>query len=71
GEPGSVPSPTPAPAAEAPAGQPGQAPPADDEAERPIVNVDPELERLLAEEEDIERRTSGDHHETPHFPKDA
>jgi hypothetical protein len=25
----------------------------------------------LAEEEDIERRTSGDHHETPHFPKDA
>ena len=39
--------------------------------ERPIVEVDPELERLLAEEEDIERRTRGDHHETPHFPKDA
>jgi small subunit ribosomal protein S3 len=37
---------------------------------RPIVTVDPELERLLAEEEDIERRTRGDHHETPHFPKD-
>jgi small subunit ribosomal protein S3 len=37
---------------------------------RPIVQVDPELERLLAEEEDIERRTRGDHHETPHFPKD-
>lgn len=36
----------------------------------PIVAVDPELERLLAEEEDIERRTRGDHHETPHFPKD-
>ena len=39
--------------------------------ERPIVEVDPELERLLAEEEDIERRTRGEHHETPHFPKDA
>jgi small subunit ribosomal protein S3 len=36
----------------------------------PIVKVDPELERLLAEEEDIERRTRGEHHETPHFPKD-
>ena len=36
----------------------------------PIVDVDPELERLLAEEEEIERRTRGDHHETPHFPKD-
>jgi len=36
----------------------------------PIVAVDPELERLLAEEEDIERRTRGDHHEPPHFPKD-
>jgi small subunit ribosomal protein S3 len=38
---------------------------------RPIVGVDPELERLLAEEEEIERRTRGEHHETPHFPKDA
>jgi small subunit ribosomal protein S3 len=38
---------------------------------RPIVSVDPELERLLAEEEEIERRTRGEHHETPHFPKDA
>ncbi|MDA8061941.1 MAG: 30S ribosomal protein S3 [Actinomycetota bacterium] len=37
----------------------------------PIVKVDPELERLLAEEEDIERRTRGEHHETPHFPKDS
>jgi small subunit ribosomal protein S3 len=50
------------------AGEPGAAGPVADE---PIVKVDPELERLLAEEEDIERRTSGDHHETPHFPKDA
>ncbi len=41
------------------------------EDNRPIVSVDPELERLLAEEEEIERRTRGEHHETPHFPKDA
>jgi small subunit ribosomal protein S3 len=61
GEPGSAPAPV---AAETPADA------AVDE-ERPIVEVDPELERLLAEEEDIERRTRGDHHETPHFPKDA
>ena len=39
-------------------------------AEREIVPVDPELERLLQEEEEIERRTRGDHHETPHFPRD-
>jgi small subunit ribosomal protein S3 len=64
-------------------GEPGSAPPAAASPEtteapetetadenRPIVQVDPELERLLAEEEDIERRTRGDHHETPHFPKD-
>jgi small subunit ribosomal protein S3 len=59
GEPGSTPAPPPAPPEE----------PA--EEERPIVAVDPELERLLAEEEDIERRTRGEHHETPHFPKDV
>ncbi|MDQ2729465.1 MAG: hypothetical protein M3Y91_16745, partial [Actinomycetota bacterium] len=47
------------------------APPTEETADRPIVTVDPELERLLAEEEDIERRTRDDHHETPHFPKDA
>jgi small subunit ribosomal protein S3 len=48
-------------------------PPTDDDsgAAEPIVQVDPELERLLAEEEEIERRTRGEHHETPHFPKDA
>jgi small subunit ribosomal protein S3 len=33
----------------------------------PVVReADPELERLLAEEEEIERRTR-QHHETPHF----
>jgi small subunit ribosomal protein S3 len=57
------------------AGAVADAPPAplddDSAAAEPIVQVDPELERLLAEEEEIERRTRGEHHETPHFPKDA
>ncbi len=68
GEPGAAPAPAPvaAPVPE-PTSEVAEAP--TDEI-RPIVQVDPELERLLAEEEDIERRTRGDHHETPHFPKD-
>jgi small subunit ribosomal protein S3 len=72
GEPGAAP-PTPDPATEPVAGEPvGEEPAAEEAAEaQPIVSVDPELERLLAEEEEIERRTRGDHHETPHFPKDA
>jgi small subunit ribosomal protein S3 len=37
-----------------------------DEAAPVIKEADPELERLLAEEEEIERRTR-EHHETPHF----
>jgi small subunit ribosomal protein S3 len=40
------------------------------EATELIHEVDPDLERLLAEEEEIERRTR-EHHETPHFHKDA
>jgi small subunit ribosomal protein S3 len=64
GEPGSVP--TTEPLAEPIA----EEAPITVEAE-PLVQVNPDLERLLAEEEEIERRTSGDHHETPHFPKDA
>jgi small subunit ribosomal protein S3 len=36
------------------------APPADDA-----------LERLLAEEEEIERRTVEEHHETPHFRREV
>lgn len=36
------------------------------EAEPILKEADPELERLLAEEEEIERMTR-DHHETPHF----
>ncbi|HSS08349.1 MAG TPA: hypothetical protein VLL25_00590, partial [Acidimicrobiales bacterium] len=64
GEPGAAPVPV-EPVAVDEAGEP-----TDTEA-RPIVTVDPELERLLAEQEEIERRTRGEHHETPHFPKDA
>ena len=60
GAPGTL-TPPPAPA-------PEEAPPAVAEGE--IVPVDPELERLLQEEEEIERRTRGEHHETPHFPRD-
>ncbi|MBA2751314.1 MAG: 30S ribosomal protein S3 [Actinobacteria bacterium] len=36
------------------------------EAKPLIKEVDPDIERLLAEEEDIERRTR-EHHEAPHF----
>jgi small subunit ribosomal protein S3 len=64
GEPGSIPA--------AAAAEPAESAPETTEDERTaLVPVDPDLERLLAEEEDIERRTRGDHHETPHFPKDA
>jgi small subunit ribosomal protein S3 len=37
-----------------------------EEATPLIKEADPELERLLAEEEEIERRVT-DHSETPHF----
>ncbi|MDQ1373301.1 MAG: small subunit ribosomal protein [Actinomycetota bacterium] len=43
---------------------------AETEAKELIQEVDPDLERLLAEEEEIERRTR-EHHETPHFHKDV
>ncbi len=72
GEPGSPPISTPAEVELEPGAPTAEAPPdTQTEEERPIVQVDPELERLLAEEEDIERRTRGEHHETPHFPKDG
>jgi small subunit ribosomal protein S3 len=59
-------------------GEPGTAPvegaaPSTPEGEAPpelIQEVDPDFERLLAEEEDIERRTR-EHHEAPHFHKDT
>ena len=49
----------------------GEAPTEDlsTEVEPVIREADPELERLLAEEEEIERRTR-QHHETPHFRAD-
>jgi small subunit ribosomal protein S3 len=72
GEPGSAPVSAPAEVESEPGAATAEAPPdMQTEEERPIVQVDPELERLLAEEEDIERRTRGEHHETPHFPKDG
>jgi small subunit ribosomal protein S3 len=63
-------------------GEPGSAtataPPAGEEAEEvtPLPGAAPsggpdDLERLLAEEEDIERRTRVEHHETPHFRKES
>ena len=36
------------------------------EAVNVVREADPELERLLAEEEELERRMR-EHHETPHF----
>jgi len=35
------------------------------------ASIDPELERILAEEEEIERRTRDEHHEAPHFRKES
>jgi small subunit ribosomal protein S3 len=37
----------------------------------PLAGIDPELERILAEEEEIERRTRDEHHEAPHFRKES
>ena len=46
--------------------------PADGDAEPIIKEAHPELERLLAEEEEIERLTrASEHHEAPHFRGDA
>ena len=48
-------------------GQPGRDHPGRRRGAAPVVReADPETERLLAEEEEIERRTR-QHHETPHF----
>lgn len=58
-------------------GEPGtELPPAAEEVAeagdaKPIIReVDPDIERLLAEEEEIERRTR-EHHEAPHFRMEA
>jgi small subunit ribosomal protein S3 len=63
GEPGSV---------EPPVAEPSQAEvaePAEEEAEDLIKPADPDFERLIAEEEEIDRRTR-EHHDLPHFKKD-
>jgi small subunit ribosomal protein S3 len=45
--------------------------PAEMVEEKPIIQeADPDLERILAEEEDIDRRLR-EHHEAPHFHKDT
>ena len=51
-----------------PAAEPVEAVPEDVEVDvTPLIKeADPEFEKLLAEEEEIERSTR-DHHETPHF----
>jgi small subunit ribosomal protein S3 len=68
GEPGAVTAPALVPE---PSGAEQLVPePAAEATEHELVPVNPELERLLQEEEEIERRTRGDHHETPHFPRD-
>ena len=43
-----------------------------DEVPTPVVPVvaDDPLEKLLAEEEEIERRTREQHHEAPHFRRE-
>jgi small subunit ribosomal protein S3 len=57
----------PAPAAEA--AEPEEVPGVVPEA-APAPPADDALEKLLAEEEEIERRTRDEHHETPHFRKE-
>jgi small subunit ribosomal protein S3 len=70
-----APAPAPAATAEAPvaapdttdAAAPAAAPAEGEEEIKPLIGeADPEFERLLAEEEEIERSTR-EHHETPHF----
>ena len=57
------------PTEEAPAGGPSEVEEPADEASPLVKEADPELERLLAEEEEIERRTRS-HHEAPKFHGD-
>jgi small subunit ribosomal protein S3 len=71
GEPGAATAAAPAPAL-APGDAPGDAAAATEEGAPPIIpEVDPELERLLAEEEEIERRTREEHHEAPHMRRES
>jgi len=66
-EPGAEPAAEPGAEGEGGAAPAAAEAPAEGEEAAPLVKeADPELERLLAEEEEIERRTR-QHHETPHF----
>ncbi len=59
-------------AAPAATGEPGE--PGTETASAPLPGAAPaadDFERLLAEEEEIERRTRNEHHETPHFRKES
>jgi len=66
GEPGAAPEEVPAPVV---AAEPEEAP-SEPAAEPVAPPADDALEKLLAEEEEIERRTRDEHHETPHFRKE-
>ncbi len=60
-------APAPAPVAAAPVAEPAAPAEEAEEEIKPLIGeADPEFERLLAEEEEIERSTR-EHHETPHF----
>jgi small subunit ribosomal protein S3 len=48
----------------------GEEAPVEPAAEPVVAPADDALEKLLAEEEEIERRTRDEHHETPHFRKE-
>jgi small subunit ribosomal protein S3 len=66
GEPGAALEEVPAPVV---AAEPEEAP-SEPAAEPVAPPADDALEKLLAEEEEIERRTRDEHHETPHFRKE-
>ena len=72
GEPGSAPSDDAGDHASAPEGAESDV---ETTASAPLPGTTPakpdDLERLLAEEEEIERRTRNEHHETPHFRKES
>jgi small subunit ribosomal protein S3 len=53
------------------AGEAGEATDAPAAEESAVGAMDPDLERILAEEEEIERRTRAEHHEAPHFRKET
>ena len=77
GEPGSVLTAPDATPPTAPMPRPTTAPPATPRPRPPPRRCPAprrradDLERLLAEEEEIERRTRNEHHETPHFRKES